>query len=173
MKNRIFLVGLFTMILMLALFTVAGAESPENRQPDVQIFPFHDVFSIPCDGFDVLFDDFGTFKFTTFFKHGSPDRFQAHLQIDGTVTHSVTGQSFKDIARVTTSGKLPLEENLETQRGVFFNINVPGKGVVTLAVGRITRDEEPATLISFVKGQGLEMLNEEGVFMICEGLADL
>jgi hypothetical protein len=159
-------------ILSTTLFVLAAPA--QAVEPTIQTQVFHDSMSIPCNGFNALFEDDVTLRITTFYdSEGNPDRFLAHLSISGTITHSVTGVSFKDEAQVITSGDLPLEENFETAQGVFLNVNVPGKGVVSLAVGRITRDADPGTILTFVSGQGLEELNEQDLAFVCEGLASL
>lgn len=142
------------------------------QQPTVQTFEFRDeVLVFDCGNFDAIFVDDITGRVTTYFdKDGNPERFQAHFRFDGTVTHSVTGQSFRDQAAVNSSGPWPPdnEEKDEAHMGVSVHITVPGEGLIALRVGRIVRDEEGIPI--FVAGQNLETLYGD---VVCEGLSGL
>lgn len=137
MKKRIFLVTLLTTILVLLFFSSALAQ-----QPKVETFVEHQVFSVDCGSFQAQFDDIVTFRITSYSdENGNPNEFRAHLRFDGTLTHSGTGQSFRDKASIIFSGQIPFDGRNEAERGVGFHITVPGKGVVLLLVGRLLLDE--------------------------------
>jgi len=96
-------------------------------------------------------------------------------KINGTLTDLGTGISYRDKAEIITSGRLPLDSNSETSRGLFVSIFVPGHGVVSLAVGRIVRTEDtPTGEIFFASGQGLVGLQERGLAAeVCDAWAAL
>jgi hypothetical protein len=165
------LVSVLFMPILLFLFPAQALASPP---PTTTTTAFRDVFTLPCDGFELFFDDPGTFRVTTYYNDdGTERRFTAHLVIDGTVRDSRTGAIYKDNARVTTSGNLPADDNLETSRGVFLSINVPGHGVVNLVAGRITRNEDHGDTITFVSGKGLVDQNDQGLSVLCDDFARL
>ena len=168
MKKQIFLVSLLMTILMVAFFSPATAQTPVT-----ETFEFQDVFSFPCNGFNAEFDDLVKGRVTTFSdENNNPNEYVGQLRFDGTITHSGTGQSFRDHAVVNFRGKLDAFDELDDDRhGVFFNLKVPGKGFVTLAVGRIVTDENGNAI--FTSGQNTARLNEQGLLIVCEGLASL
>jgi hypothetical protein len=165
MKKRMVLVSLLTTILMLAFFSSAYALAPSIETFEI----LDEVVVIDCGGFDAIFVDDINIRITTYFdKDGSPNGFQAQVTFDGTVTHSETGQSFRDHAINNFSGQLPFDERNETQRGVSLHITVPGEGLVALRVGRIILDEEG--MPTFVSGQNMDRFYGD---IVCEGLSNL
>lgn len=165
MKKRIFLIGFLATILVLAFFSPVLA-----REPQIETFEFLDEpLVVDCGNFNALFVDDISVKITTYFdKDSNPKRFQAHLNFDGTVTHSKTGQSFKDHTVLNVTGDLPFDEASEARRGVSAHITVPGKGVVVLRVGRIVTNENFIPI--FVAGQSMD---KDYYALVCEGLKDL
>lgn len=167
MGHRIVLANLLLVALVLTASPAAAA------RPVTETFERRDVFSVDCGDFLALFDDHVRGRVTTFSdENNNPNEYVGHLRIVGTITHSVTGQSIRDHASINFRGNLPAQDDLDEDRhGVFFHLNVPGQGVVTLVAGRIVTDGNGNAI--FTAGPNTEVLQEQSVAIVCEGLSNL
>lgn len=164
MKNKNVLLILATIVFALMVVLPVGAQSPHK-----EYFEFSEFRSIDCGSFTVLQEDFISGHITTFFNSdGSPDRFQAHVDIVGTITHLGTGQSFKDHAAVNFTGELPFDEVSEVSRGIYWHLHLPGEGMVVLRAGRVILDENGLAI--FTSGANTDTPPYQ---LLCEKLASL
>lgn len=166
MKKNITFIILMAVILLVTIVTPVGAIPPE-----VETFEFHDVFVGDCGSFTFTLDDIITGRETLFFNSdGSIDRYQLHLMFQGTLTHSGTGQSYKDHASLFYTGTPPWEGiDTDTRSGVLIHTTVPGHGVVVLRVGRVIFDENGIPVFE----AGPTSITSSTLEFICDSLAGL
>lgn len=170
MNRKSVVMMLLAMILLLVVISPVLAIPPE-----VETFEFHDVFTVDCGDFTFTLDDIITGRETLFFNSdGSIDRYQLHLMFQGTLTHSGTGQSYKDHASLFFTGTPPFNGfneglNTDTRSGVFIHTTVPGHGVVVLRVGRVIFDENGIPVFE----AGPTSITSPNTEFICASLAVL
>jgi hypothetical protein len=159
-------------VVVLALAAALAVAAPAMAAPpETTTFAFHLSMVVDCGDFDAIFEEDIQIRRTTFFDNeGNAERLHDWIHVTGTVTHSETGDSFDDNAQFMFSSELPGPTG--TSHGLFWSINVPGHGVVALAVGRLTRTGDPGDIL-FSAGQGHEELNQLGFAIVCDGLAGL
>jgi hypothetical protein len=159
-------IALLTTALLLVVISPALAIPPV-----VETFEFHSVLVHDCGSFTFTLDDNVTGRETLFFNSdGSIDRYQLHLRFQGTLTHSGTGQSYKDHASLFFTGTPPWEGTDSDKRsGVFIHTTIPGHGVVALLVGRVIFDENGIPVFE----AGPTSITSTGLEFICESLAGL
>jgi hypothetical protein len=119
-----------------------------------------------CGGFHILAAGHGTLRETLYFDNdGAPARLHVQARYAGTLTNSATGKAVTD-ATDAIHVFADLQRQTETYVGVFFNVNVPGEGVVALEVGRYV--VESGADVSFIKGQF--QVSEGGLPVLCSAL---
>jgi hypothetical protein len=129
-----------TILTILAVLTVLTVIPASAAAPD--IFRFEEEFSyqVQCDGFTL--DGAGTdqYRVAVFYdKDGSPVRVQVQIRYDGTLTHSVTGETWRDPQYAMLQSDLL--KGTDTFVGLIYTITVPGSGLVYIDAGRITFSE--------------------------------
>jgi hypothetical protein len=144
------------------------------QPPAIYRFEFADSRAIFCEGFDIEVDDWVTGRTTVFSdENNNPNEFVGHIGVKGTFTFVDSDtreviQVLRDHAAYNFRGNLPWDDKDEDGHGVFFHINVPGKGVVTLVVGRAIWDADGNVIFSAGQnaGQSWDFLCEgfEGTF---------
>ena len=141
--------------------------APEGRPPITHTSQFTVDDAVGnCGGFHILARGNGTLRETLYFDDdGSPARLHVQARYGGTLTNSVTGKTVTDATDVIHVF-VDLQRQTETYVGVFFNINVPGDGVVALEVGRYV--VASGTSITFYKGQF--EVSEGGLQVLCSAL---
>ena len=160
MKQRIVVVVL--VIVMMATFAGTVLAEPPTRDRWEQ--PFYEV--VDCGDFDVILDS-NTRITVTYFAGNNPMAVEYQVKYTGTTTNSATGNSFPDHTVINGRRLVTGERD---NHGVYYHVNVPGAGVVTLVAGRITWDENGE--ISFIAGPGMyEMFEDPGeIAMLCESI---
>ena len=154
--------------LLAAAFTSRVSQAaPQGRPPVTRTSEFTvDEAVGNCGGFHILASGNGTLRETLYFDNdGSPARLHVQARYVGTLTNSATGRTVTDATDVLHVF-VDLQRQTETYVGVFFNVNVPGEGVVALEVGRYV--VESGTDISFIKGQF--QVSEGGSPVLCSAL---
>lgn len=156
-------------ILLTTVFALVIVLPVWAQPPQVEFFEFPDVREIDCGSFTVLQEDIVSGRITTFFSSGgNATRFEAHVDIVGTVTHLGTGQSFKDHAALNFAGELPFDEISEAGVGVSWQLHLPRTGMVVLRAGRIVTDDSGIAIFS--AGAGTDVPTYQ---FLCDQLANL
>ena len=162
MKKKVVLI--FLVIVMIASFAgTAFAEPPEHLRWEQ---PLYDV--VDCGNFDLILDTNTRISVTYFSdENNNPAAVEYQYKWNGTMTNTGTGSVFVDSAVI--NGRRLWTGNRDNH-GIYYHYNVPGAGVVTLAVGRIVWDENGE--VSFISGQGFyDMFVDPGEYvMLCESL---
>ena len=141
----------------------AGASAPY-----VEEFSFvqDDVPFANCGDFIITESGAGTVRITTYFdRAGQPIRVLFQGRFKGTLTNLDTGAFLSDspsVANIT----LDLIAGTQTNVGAFYNITVPGKGVVYFDVGRLVFDGFGPPV--FIAGQ--HRPPGEALSILCEAL---
>lgn len=92
-----------------------------------------------------------------FDNEGNPAGVNLHYHFLGKLTNRATGLTVRDEAYF--NAKIDLDNNMEMQVGLIFNLNVPGHGVIVLDVGNVTFDTTT-----------WEILHEGGPHQVLHGL---
>lgn len=155
-------IALFGLVL-LAIPSAAAAREPLIEEFD--IVEDNSVFA-SCGDFLMIANGAGRVRITTFFnREGDPIRVLFQGRYNGTITNSVTGATLYDspsVANIT----IDLVKGTETQVGTFFNVTVPGVGVVFLEAGRLVFDGAgPPVFIA-----GPHYPPAEGLAILCDAL---
>ena len=167
MKKRIILVSLFFGVVFLIMAVISPALTKEPQRENFEVNGAVTIYD--CGDFVAELVDDIKGSYTTFFdQDGNPTGFQAHVEFLGTVTNSKTGRGFRDHASVSFSGELPLDERQETVTGISDDINVPGRGVVALRVGKLIQDEDGHLTYAVA-----ESMDRTFADALCEEIADL
>jgi hypothetical protein len=129
------------LLTILAVLTILSVTPVSAAAPD--IYRFEEVFSyqVQCDGFDLNGEGNEKYSVTIFYdREGNPVRTQIVLQYYGTLTHSVTGQTWSDPQFAIL--KSDLLQGTDTYLGLIYRITVPGRGLVYVDAGKIVVGEE-------------------------------
>ena len=93
-----------------------------------------------CGDFTILLDGAGTTHLTTYFdRHGAPARVTLHGHYSGLMTNPLNGNALADapsVAFVTVD----LQTGVQTSIGTYWNVTLPGEGVVVIEAGRLVFD---------------------------------
>ena len=141
MTKRVFILaaGILAVSGMMLLSTgVVHAD-----KPFVEEFEFTDNGQPvgDCGDFLILAEGSGTGKLTTYFdRNGDPSRLLFQGRYRGTLTNSVTGFQLTDDPSVANIF-VDLTTDTQTNVGTFYNITLPGQGVVLFETGRIVFGE--------------------------------
>ena len=167
MKKWILPISLSFGFVLLMTAAIVPALTNESQYEEFEVNGAVTIYD--CGEFVAeLVDDIKGSYNTFFDQDGNPTAFQAHVEFLGTLTNSKTGTSFTDYASVSFSGELPLDEKSETVRGVSDDINVPGRGIVALRVGKLIQDEDGN--LTYSVGENLDRTFADA---LCEEIADL
>ena len=155
LRNRLLL--LLPLVGAIALGAPAGPAGA--TPPTTERFHEEFAFDIDCGTFvlheEVVFDS----RETTFYDaEGNPVRILEYVQFVGTIT-APDGQVIRDPGHFTAD--IDLTDETFTQRGLIFNIVVPGHGSVAQDVGLIIFEPDGDVVIKGpheVFQQGLEAL---------------
>jgi hypothetical protein len=159
-RFRLFLVTAVTLLTLTSVTTVFAAK------PFVETFRNEGSFvAADCGTFLALEDFVEDVTVTTFFDNaGNPIRVQVHVNFNGIITNSVTGQTLRDPGHHTII--IDLEEGTTTFAGMVFAITVPGKGIAVLDAGKVVFDAE----VNVIFVGGPHQFLEEGPALICAAL---
>jgi len=163
MKKRIMMVIL--VIVMIATFAGTVLADPPTHLRWEE--PFYEV--VDCGDFDVVLDSNTRIRVTFFSdENNNPMAVEYQIKYTGITTNTGTGTTVPDHTVVNGRRLLTGERD---NHGVYYHVNVPGAGVVTLVAGRVTWDDEGN--ISFIAGPGMyEMFKDPGeLAMLCETMA--
>ncbi|HLF90596.1 MAG TPA: hypothetical protein VI451_16735, partial [Anaerolineales bacterium] len=107
-------------------------------------------------------------RVTTFFDNaGDPVRVQVHVNFDGILTNSVTGQTLSDPGHFTIT--YDLQEDTITYIGLVFGITIPGQGIAVLDAGKVVfQGEDVEENVIFEAGP--HQFLHEGEALICAAL---
>ena len=163
MKKRIVMVIL--VIVLMATFAGTALAGPPTHLTWEQ--PFYEV--VDCGDFDIIMDSTSRITVTYFTdENNNPMAYEYQVKYTGTFTNTGTGSTFPD--HTVVNGRRFLSGGRDVH-GVYYHVNVPGAGVVTLVADRIVFDDDGE--ISFVSGQGMyEMFEDPGeIALLCETMA--
>ena len=127
--------------MLLALLAIALPASAAATQPTREVAEFTRDFGVvgSCDGFAVTLTLFVTRTVTTFYdQDGTPIRQEAHAEVPGVLTNTVTGTSLPVFGLRHVSIDLVTGE--VTSTGTGFHVVVPGQGTISLGAGRFVLD---------------------------------
>ena len=144
-----------TTLLTVGAFLCLTASTVNAQKPFVEEFEFTEDGSPvgDCGNFLILSEGAGTGKLTTYFDHdGVPSRLLFQGRYRGTLTNSVTGFQITDDPSVANIF-VDLTTNYQTNVGTFYNITLPGQGVILFETGRIVFGE--GGLPTFIAGPHL------------------
>jgi hypothetical protein len=130
-----------TILTILAVLTVLSVIPASAAAPD--IFRFEEEFSyqIQCDGFQLDGEGLDRVRVAVFYdQEGVPVRTQIQIRYDGTLTNSLTGQTWRDPQYAMLQSDLL--KGTDTFVGLIYNITVPGSGLVYIDAGRIVFSAE-------------------------------
>lgn len=163
MKKRIMMILL--VIVMMASFAGTALADPPTRDRWEQ--PFYEV--VDCGDFEIILDSNTRITVTYFSgESNNPTAVEYQVKYTGITTSTATGESYPD--HTVINGRR-LWTGERDNHGVYYHVNVPGAGVVTLVAGRIVWDENGD--VSFIAGPGMyEIFVDPGeIAMLCEELA--
>jgi hypothetical protein len=131
-----------TLFTILAVLTILSVIPASAAAPD--IYRFEEVkfsYQVQCDGFELNGEGNENYSIFVFYdKKGNMVRAQVMIRYDGMLTHSVTGQTWRDPQYVMIKSDLLTGEYAFI--GLIYNITVPGIGLVYIDSGRIVFGEE-------------------------------
>ena len=133
-----------TTLIWVGAFVFVTASTANAQKPFVEEFDvIEDGSPIGnCGNFLVLSEGSGTGKLTTYFdRDGVPSRLLFQGRYRGTLTNSVTGFQITDDPSVANIF-VDLKTNTQANVGTFYNITLPGQGVVLFETGRIVFGED-------------------------------
>jgi len=129
--RRLFFVGLAA-VLALASISAARAAAPVHSTEIIDVSG-----SSHCDGFDVIENAAVTADYISFFDNaGNLVRVHGHDTYNGTLTNTATG-TIVSAHRGPQNWSFNLD-GTAVGRGVFFLLNIPGRGNIRHDVGRVT-----------------------------------
>jgi len=152
-----------TVLLVLALATAPAASA---TRPSSEAFEFTESEPVPCDGYDALLLREISGTETLFFGEGGDVvRVQVNLQMNGSVTNSVTGES------VAIRGHwlfvADLVRGTWTFDGQVFMANHAEEGTVIQDTGRLSFDFEDNVLLDAGPHEAVEL----GAQVFCDAVA--
>jgi hypothetical protein len=130
-----------TILTILAVLTILTVIPASAARPDIIRFEEEFSYQVQCDGFQL--DGAGTDKYRVavfYDQEGNPVRTQVQIRYDGTLTHSLTGQTWRDPQYAMVQSDLL--KGTDTFVGLIYNITVPGTGLVYIDAGRIVFNSE-------------------------------
>jgi hypothetical protein len=131
-------------LLMLALAASFGATAvaAQPRPPYQERFDFsYEAEPVAsCGDFVMLADGAGTTHLTTYFERdGVPARVTLHGVYDGLLTNPLNGKTLADAPSVPFI-TIDLASGVRTNIGTYWNVTVPGEGVIVIEAGRLVFD---------------------------------
>jgi hypothetical protein len=129
-----------TTLTILAVLTILTVIPASAAAPD--IFRFEEEFSyqVQCDGFTLDGEGTDQIRVAIFYdQEGNPVRTVLNVRYDGTLTHSLTGETWRDPQYAMIQSDLL--NDTHSFVGLIYRITVPGKGVVVIDAGRIVFSE--------------------------------
>jgi len=156
--------------LLLALAALLGSTvvAAQSRPPQQERFDFayegEPVAS--CGDFVMLSDGAGTTHLTTYFgRSGSPERVTLHGVYNGLLTNPLNGKTLADAPSVPFI-TIDLASGVRTNIGTYWNVTLPGEGVIVIEAGRLVFDGEGPPV--FIAGPHLPP--PETIALLCEAL---
>jgi hypothetical protein len=124
------------LVLALAAMPVLAA-APLQQRFD---FAYESEPFASCDVFVILADGAGTTHLTTYFdRSGAPSRVTLHGVYSGLLTNPLNGNTLLDAPSVPFV-TLDLQSGRQTSVGTYWNVTLPGEGVVLIEAGRLVFD---------------------------------
>lgn len=152
--------------LSLALSLVpllAHAGGPESERFD---FAYDGEPMADCGGFEILLYGAGTSHLTWFRdRDGAPRRVTLHGHYSGMMVNPLNGNTLFDapsVAMVT----LDVQSGVQTSVGTYWNVTVPGRGVIALEAGRLVFDGDGPPV--FIAGPHLPP--PQTIALLCDAL---
>jgi hypothetical protein len=128
--------GLLSFALALATMPALAA-APHQQRFD---FAYDSEPFASCGDFEMLADGAGTTHLTTYFdRSGTPSRVTLHGVYSGLLTNPLNGNTLVDAPSVPFV-TLDLETGQQTSIGTYWNVTLPGVGVVVIEAGRLVFD---------------------------------
>jgi len=119
-----------------------------------------------CGDFIILADGAGITHLTTFFDaKGVPQRVTLHGNYSGLMTNPLNGKTLADAPSVPFV-TLDLRSGVETSVGTYWNVTLPGHGVIVVEAGRLVFDGDGPPV--FIAGPHLPP--PETIALLCEAL---
>ena len=119
-----------------------------------------------CGDFVILADGAGTTHLTTFFgRDGAPERVTLHGHYSGLMTNPLNGKTLADAPSVPFV-TLDLDTGVQTSIGTYWNVTIPGEGVIVVEAGRLVFDGAGPPV--FIAGPHLPP--PETIATLCEAL---
>jgi hypothetical protein len=129
-----------TILTILAVLTILTVIPASAAAPDIIRFEEEFSYQVQCDGFTLDGAGMENYRVAIFYdKDGNPVRTQIQIQYNGTLTHSVTGESWRDPQYAMLQSDLL--KGTDTFVGLIYRITVPGRGLVYIDAGRIVFSE--------------------------------
>ena len=123
--------------LMGAFATAALARAPHQARFD---FAYESEPMASCGDFVILADGAGTTHLTTYFgRDGAPARVTLHGVYSGMLANPLSGKTLLDAPSVPFV-TLDLATGVQTSVGTYWNVTVPGTGVIVVEAGRLVFD---------------------------------
>ncbi len=164
MKDARFPYLLLGGVLLLLTFVLVSTAVADKPLTFTRHFEFTDV--IDCVGFKAIGEFVEDHRVTVFFDNeGNPVGFQNHVEIQGTITNSVTDTTVSaDGSKFTVF--VDFEDGTRTWAGKVIGITVAGEGIVILDAGKIVFDFPAHSDLIFVAGTHQFFL-EGGTSLFC------
>lgn len=141
----------------------AHAAAPRHERFD---FAYAAEPMASCGDFVILADGAGTTHLTTFFgRDGAPERVTLHGHYSGLMTNPLNGKSLADAPSVPFV-TLHLDTGVQTSVGTYWNVTLPGEGVILVEAGRLVFDGSGPPV--FIAGPHLPP--PETIARLCEAL---
>ncbi len=137
---------------VLLLLTFVAVSTAVAGQPETFTRHFERTMVADCGGFDAIGEFVEDHRVIVFFDNeGTPVGFQNHVEIQGTITNSVTDTTVSaDGAKFTVF--VDFEDGTRTWAGKMFVTTVAGEGIVILDAGKIVFDWPAHSDLIFVAG---------------------
>jgi hypothetical protein len=130
-----------TILTILAVLTILTVIPASAARPDIIRFEEEFSYQVQCDGFTLDGEGTDQIMVAVFYdKEGNPVKTQLHIRYAGTLTHSVTGETWRDPQYAMFQEDLL--KGTASYVGLIYRITVPGKGVVVIDAGRVVFSEE-------------------------------
>jgi hypothetical protein len=149
---------------VLCLFaSSAQALAPQQQRFD---FSYESEPMASCGDFVILADGAGTSHVTTYFgRDGAPVRVTLHGHYSGLMTNPLNGRTLVDAPSVPFV-TLDLASGVQTSIGTYWNVTLPGEGVVVIEAERLVFDGAGPPV--FIAGPHLPP--PETIAMLCDAL---